>query len=46
MPMATNKIESEALNLDIKARAKLAGKLGTFKEMMTRADLRKMRETD
>jgi Arc/MetJ family transcription regulator len=26
--------------------AKLADKLGTFKEMMTRADLRKMRETD
>jgi putative addiction module component (TIGR02574 family) len=27
MPIATNKIESEALNLDIQARAKLAGKL-------------------
>jgi putative addiction module component (TIGR02574 family) len=27
MPMATKKIESEALNLDIEARAKLAGKL-------------------
>ena len=27
MPMATKKIESEALNLDIQARAKLAGKL-------------------
>jgi len=27
MPMAINKIESEALNLDIQARAKLAGKL-------------------
>jgi putative addiction module component (TIGR02574 family) len=27
MPMSTNKIESEALNLDIQARAKLAGKL-------------------
>jgi hypothetical protein len=26
--------------------AKLAGKLGTFKELMTRAELRKMRETD
>jgi putative addiction module component (TIGR02574 family) len=27
MPMTTKKIESEALNLDIQARAKLAGKL-------------------
>lgn len=27
MTMATNKIESEALNLDIQDRAKLAGKL-------------------
>ena len=27
MPPTTNKIESEALNLDIQARAKLAGKL-------------------
>lgn len=27
MPMAAKKIESEALNLDIQARAKLAGKL-------------------
>ena len=27
MPIATNKIESEALNLNIQARAKLAGKL-------------------
>lgn len=27
MPMTTNKIESAALNLDIQARAKLAGKL-------------------
>jgi putative addiction module component len=27
MPMTKNKIESEALNLDIQARAKLAGKL-------------------
>jgi hypothetical protein len=26
--------------------ARLAGRMGTFKDMMTRADLRKMRETD
>ncbi len=26
--------------------AKLAGRMGTFKDMMTRGDLRKMRETD
>jgi Arc/MetJ family transcription regulator len=46
------KTKTEAVSLavaDFNRRqrlATLAGKLGTFTEMMTRADLRKMRETD
>jgi hypothetical protein len=46
------KTKTEAVSLavaDFNRRQRLgvlAGKLGTFKELMTRADLRRMRETD
>ncbi|MES1166412.1 MAG: type II toxin-antitoxin system VapB family antitoxin [Pseudomonadota bacterium] len=45
------KTKTEAVNLAVaeynrrQRLAKLADKLGTFKDMMTRADLKKMRET-
>lgn len=46
------KTKTEAVSLavaDFNRRQRLgalAGKLGTFKDLMTRAELRKMRETD
>ena len=46
------KTKTEAVSLAVadynrrQRLARLADKLGTFKDLMTRADLRKMRETD
>jgi len=46
------KTKTEAVSLAVadynrrQRLARLAGRMGTFKDMMTRADLRQMRETD
>ncbi|MDI1319984.1 MAG: type II toxin-antitoxin system VapB family antitoxin [bacterium] len=46
------KTKTEAVSLAVadynrrQRLGRLAGRMGTFKDMMTRADLRKMRETD
>jgi len=46
------KTKTEAVSLAVadynrrQRLARLAGRMGTFTDMMTRADLRKMRETD
>jgi len=46
------KTKTEAVSLAVadynrrQRLARLAGRMGTFKDMMTRADLRRMRETD
>ena len=46
------KTKTEAVSLAVadynrrQRLARLAGRMGTFKDMMTRGDLRKMRETD